>query len=136
MRPARSARSPRRSTCHLGRRSRGRPGTRGDDRSRRWRAVGCPGRTGGPRSSRGRRVHDGPGLGRSARAHATACAAMVALRRRSDGDHAPVHFPRATSSCLRTVGLFVMIPSTPRSSSMAISAGSSMVQAWTCMPSP
>lgn len=42
---------------------------------------------------------------------------------------------RSASTSLRTSGLLVMTPSTPRSSTVCIAAGSSTVQVWTCMPS-
>ncbi len=44
------------------------------------------------------------------------------------------HCPRATSRSLSTPGRSVMIPSTPRSRSRVISAGSSIVQTWTTRP--
>jgi carbon monoxide dehydrogenase subunit G len=44
------------------------------------------------------------------------------------------HAPRDSSTSRSTTGRSVMIPSTPRSSSRCISAGSSMVQTCTCMP--
>src|SRR5207247_7313070 len=41
------------------------------------------------------------------------------------------HWPRPTSTSFKTSGRSVMMPSTPRSSSRAISARSSMVHTWT-----